>query len=169
MIVRQATEADSSHIGEIQVLAWQKAHRGALPDDYLDSLDPTARSDHWSSVLRQTTHLGSRVIIAASNGPPRGFACFGAATALKGAGELHSMNVIPSAWRQGYGTALIRVASEQLMEMGFSDAILWTSRHNARAQKFYSSHGWQPDGATRMDNVLNEEIPQVRFARVLTS
>ena len=58
-------------------------------------------------------------------------------------------------------------ALEQLREIGGERAVLWVLEENARARRFYDRGGWSPDGATRVEPIGGEPVPQVRYSRPL--
>lgn len=43
-LIRPATAGDAAQIGLVHVRSWQAAHRGLVPQDYLDHLDSAARA-----------------------------------------------------------------------------------------------------------------------------
>ena len=44
---------------------------------------------------------------------------------------------------------------------------LWVMTSNDRARRFYSRHGWQPDGATKIVELDGVTLSEVRYKRVL--
>jgi len=71
--------------------------------------------------------------------------------------ELYSINVV--AQQQGGGVAddLIRVVA------GERDTSVWVLTENARAQSFYSRHGFRIEGATTTDEATGRR--QIRMVR----
>ena len=71
--------------------------------------------------------------------------------------ELYSINVV--AQQQGGGVAddLIRVAA------GERDTMVWVLTENARAQSFYSRHGFKIEGAATTDEATGGR--QIRMVR----
>jgi ribosomal protein S18 acetylase RimI-like enzyme len=53
--------------------------------------------------------------------------------------------------RIGLGRALFTRATQRLVAMGFSSAILWVLVSNAQARRFYEIGGWTCDGGTKLD------------------
>jgi GNAT superfamily N-acetyltransferase len=64
-------------------------------------------------------------------------------------GELDTIAVAPTYWRQGIGRSLLVVALSYLRADGYSQAVLWTLAHYAQGQRFYEAAGWKLDGGIR--------------------
>ncbi|MFN2169283.1 MAG: GNAT family N-acetyltransferase, partial [Anaerolineae bacterium] len=81
-------------------------------------------------------------------------------------GEIYAIYLLPKAWGQGHGSALLRQALDKLQAQGLDETTLWVLRDNQRAIDFYQAHGFQADGAakheTRGDSVI---LHEVRFRR----
>jgi GNAT superfamily N-acetyltransferase len=69
--------------------------------------------------------------------------------ALAGAGWLHRLYVLPSAWGAGVGAALHDDAVAALREEGAASASLWCLAGNERARRFYERRGWRLNGDER--------------------
>ena len=82
-------------------------------------------------------------------------------------GELWALSVDPQKWGRGIGVALVKAARARLFELGFRKAFLWVLAGNARAQRFYQSDGWAPDGVSRTDSVWGVTVNEVRYQRGL--
>jgi GNAT superfamily N-acetyltransferase len=82
------------------------------------------------------------------------------------AGEVRTFFVAPTAWRRGVGSALMERALEELREMGFAEATVWSFADNARANGFYERHGFRRDGTDRREEVW-ANILEVRYRRPL--
>ena len=80
-------------------------------------------------------------------------------------GELLALYVDPDHWGRGVGRRLIVEARDRLADRGCQSAVVWVLRGNARAERFYRSDGWTPDGARRKEEVwgvVAEELRQTR-------
>lgn len=169
MPLRVATPADASAIGEVHVLAWQVAYRGIMPDEYLDGLQRAERATMWSRYLDDPPP-GTALLVWEENGELAGFASVGPARGTTEAprpGELHAINLHPDRWRQGFGSALLKEATNRLREFGHSVALLWVVRENDRARRFYERYGWTPDGGEKSDDFRGATVTEVRYRRFL--
>jgi GNAT superfamily N-acetyltransferase len=81
-------------------------------------------------------------------------------------GEVRSLFVSPSRWRAGVGRALMEAAFVDLRKRGYSTATVWSFGANDRANRFYESCGFEPDGASRTEERFGG-IPSVRYRRSL--
>jgi hypothetical protein len=51
---------------------------------------------------------------------------------------------------------------------GATGAQLWVLRGNARAERFYRTHGWRPDGQQRTDTIWGITGDEDRYRVTLT-
>lgn len=147
-MLRRALAHDAPGLARVHVRAWQAAYRGVMPEDYLDGLDVEQRTAWWRDRLSVP---GAGLTVAVADGAVVGFAHAGPAreAATGDDGELYAINLDPSVWRQGIGTALLRAAEADLRTGGHRVAALWVATANPRARAFYERHGWRADGVTR--------------------
>jgi GNAT superfamily N-acetyltransferase len=89
-------------------------------------------------------------------------------------GELYAIYVDPSWWGRGVGRALIGEARRLLVERGHAEAVLWVLAGNSRAEGFYLSDGWRPDGTARREVLRAAWLPddpvvvdELRYRRTL--
>jgi ribosomal protein S18 acetylase RimI-like enzyme len=167
--IRPAGVDDAAALGAIQVRAWQSAYRGVMPDDYLDGLRAEERATFWRRLL-SGLQPDQHVLVVLSNSHVVGFACFGPAHDAELAtdvGELYAINLDPDAWGRGTGRGLLRHATEQLAEAGFSQAVLWVVPENQRARRLYESEHWRDDDLRRHDEVFGVVVPEMRYRRSL--
>ena len=54
-----------------------------------------------------------------------------------------------------------------LIQLGFSDALLWVLKGNHRAERFYLNDGWSADGQERTDVVWGATVEEIRYIRHL--
>jgi len=88
------------------------------------------------------------------------------ADASEQVGEVRMIFAAPAAWGRGVGPALMAAALADLRERGYSEATVWSFADNERANRFYESSGFTPDGATRT-RAEWADIPQRRYRRSL--
>jgi ribosomal protein S18 acetylase RimI-like enzyme len=82
-------------------------------------------------------------------------------------GELTALYVDPDSWGRGIGVALVSAARAHLVSLSLRHAYLFTLVDNLRAQHFYKSDQWAPDGLTRTDTVWGAAVHVLRFQRNL--
>lgn len=157
LVVRVASPADAAEVSRLYVESENKGFGTgrAVPRVVTDDL-----------VRRWQADLGGgpqRWWIAERDGKAIGFVGVGPSRDPQDPelGELDTIAVDPSHWRQGVGRALMKVAEAALFGDGYRTAILWTAAEYQLGYRFYIAMGWQADGATRDDG------RQVMFRRSL--
>ena len=104
----------------------------------------------WHRRLSSPEHT---VMTASVGGQVLGFAAMSAVSlteeARGDAFELISLYVDPPAWSRGIGSRLYDAFETTWSATGAATAVLEVWSENARAIRFYTSRGWQPDGHTR--------------------
>lgn len=164
--VRIATSDDARAIAKIHVASWQEGYRGQLPDSYLKSLSADARETRWAQALRD----GGSVLLAEHACKPLGFVSFGPSRdddAPETGAEIYGLYVHPDAWSTGRGQQLHDGALAALGASGSTVVTLWVLTSNDRARRFYSRHGWRPDGATKVVELDGVTLSEVRYKRAL--
>ncbi len=134
-MLRPAHEADRLSIGEVYCESWKAAYAGIVSDVFLSRL--TAENCAPPRIPADCA------FVYVQDGRVAGVVHFGAVrseqnTAL---GEIYSIYILPSHWRQGAGRALFHAAAQKLQEKGFRAFCLWTLATNHRAIRFYESMG----------------------------
>jgi L-amino acid N-acyltransferase YncA len=165
-VIREATPGDEWRMAEIHVAAWRSAYAGIMPQEQLDSLDTQQKVDQWRHALEQA---GKGVyLVAVVDGTVEGFAVFGPARDQDlndaQAVEIVSININPSAWRTGVGTALIQAMFRRFDTDGYRYAYLWVATQNTRARSFYKRHGFSREGSVKADS-KHSMIEELRFVR----
>lgn len=56
---------------------------------------------------------------------------------------------------------------ERLVERGHRSARCWVLVGNTRAERFYETDGWRPDGERRLETVQGITVDVRRFQRAL--
>jgi ribosomal protein S18 acetylase RimI-like enzyme len=170
MLLRPAQPADALAIARVHVRAWQHGYAGLLPASYLNQLRPQDRAEKYD--LSHTDNSHPHTIVATDSNP--GDQILGFATTrpsqesdLPNYGELTALYVDPDSWGRGIGVALVSAARAHLVSLGLKHAYLFTLVDNLRAQHFYKSDQWTPDGLTRTDTVWGAAVHVLRFQRNL--
>ncbi len=167
MLLRAAKVDDAMDVARVHVRSWQAAYRGLLPAEYLDALKPEDRAARYTFENPDPTKPFT--VVADVEGLIAGFATTAPArdADAEGCGELYALYVDPDTWDRGIGAELIKAARARLIELGFQQAILWVMKGNARAERFYSIDGWQPDGHERSDVLWGVTVNELRYRRPL--
>ncbi|HEV8064858.1 MAG TPA: GNAT family N-acetyltransferase [Acidimicrobiales bacterium] len=167
--LRLATVSDAAAVYEINLLAWQQAYRGILPDAYLDNLadERAERTARWGAMLADPEPPGRVTwVVADSSDRPLGYVVVGPSRdeeSAPGEGELWAIYVHPSDWRTGTGSILMGAAVGQLGADGYTEAILWVFEANKRARAFYERHGWRHDGGAEIFERGGQQAIEFRY------
>jgi len=97
-----------------------------------------------------------RTLVAGDTGQAVGHTTFGKSRdddVAADVGEIRTFFVRPAAWRHGVGSALMGAALDELRELGYAEATVWSFDANARANAFYERHGFRRDGAEGREEV----------------
>ncbi|MEZ4768196.1 MAG: GNAT family N-acetyltransferase [Caldilineales bacterium] len=168
MIVRNATVDDARRIAEIKVAGWRAAYRGVMPDDVLDQLSVKEQAARWRR--RISDHPG-RVLVAVTNGTVSGYVSAAASRDEDPPdpiiGEIYALYVHPDHWRCGIGSALIAAGLETLRRQSFRQVTLWVLADNGPAIGFYRTHGFQPDGRSKLETFGGVSLREIALARAL--
>ena len=170
-MIRPAAFEDASRLAEIHITSWQAAYADVLPVEFLAGLtdELTKRTEQWQDWL--STESPQRSVLVVANGDELvGFAHLGPSgdkdLKPKEVGELYSMYLDPTRYRQGWGSELMTAVFDKLRAGGFTGASLWVMTANTAAQAFYENAGWEADGA-ETDHCLGIKIPAVRYRTTL--
>ena len=164
--VRRATPNDAPGIAVVHVTSWQRAYRGLLPQEFLDSLSVEARTRTWTQNLEQPLLPGAATFVAEHDGRVIGFASVGPSRdedAEPGAGELWGLYLHPDHWGAGHGHALHAHAMDALTATGVTGATLWVLTTNKRARRFYELHGWVDDEQDKTAWVGDVRLEETRY------
>ena len=163
--VRVATVCDASDIGHLQVLSWQVAYRGHMPDEFLNNLSVQKSVNKWRELTRDPNK--TVLVIDDDRGRVAGFSILVVSrdtdarpmTAEVGATYIH-----PDKWRKGLGRALLSESIDQERQWGFHEITLWVLEGNLRARSFYESIGFSLDGTAKtVDRAEGFSIKEVRY------
>ncbi len=131
------------------VASWRETYRGLMPDSVLD--DPgfvARREEFWTAALTDPRYAQNRTAVAVRDGTIIGVAMAGPPLDGDAAWpvQLYVLYVLAADHGRGAGAALLdAVITEE------QDAALWVADPNPRAQAFYRRHGFEPDGASKVE------------------
>lgn len=154
------TESDRKAVGELYAAAWKEGYKGLLPRVFLDEIVPERWSDR--NVFLDD---GSFVALDGDKIAAHCHARPASEADWRGWGEIHTMYTHPDYWRQGYGTAVFRQAEKWLYEQGFDEVYLFVLEGNSRAECFYKSQGFFPNGGTLCCEIGGAVVTDNRFTK----
>ncbi|GGT20616.1 N-acetyltransferase [Streptomyces chromofuscus] len=169
--VRELTLADCERVAEIRVGGWRTAYRGLMPQSYLDAL--SVAEDAARRRARFGQGDGSVVnLVAELDGEVVGWACHGPYRhdeGLTSDAELYAIYVAPGRYGEGIGQALLEESVRRCRAAGRPRMLLWVLRDNTSARRFYERAGFTADGTQEPFEVDGVAVPEVRYARDLTT
>ena len=150
IVIRQAEEKDVRQIAEICVEDWQKAYRGIIDSEYLDSLNADNRYD--IEIKRY-----EKLIVAADGDRVLGYAWLEAAADEPADCELIALYVRYAERNRGIGKQLTKALLQYLSNLGACYATLEVRVSNERAQNLYKSLGFVSVGKRKRYYEDNQE------------
>lgn len=158
LVIRDARTEDAEEVAGVHVRSWQVAYRGLIDQSVLDGLSIDERAMGWRRIIAQPLPTGLGLLVAEREGHVVGWASIGSGRDPDGLadGEVYGIYADPSAWSTGAGHALLEAAEHRIAAAGHTRAYLWVLDGNDRADAFYARHGWEEDGAIKI-----EERPQL--------
>lgn len=159
MEIGKITESDDfDAIGRIYELSWKTAYKNIVPQDYLDSLS----NYRWSSAIQTGGH---NAFVLIENGDYIGTSsiCPARDDKMTGWGEIISIYLLPEYFGKGFGKPLLTNSMSELKEMGFDKIYLWVLKENHRARKFYEKNGFTNSGESKIINIGNKDLVEVRY------
>lgn len=147
MEIRLAQAADTARVAEVHISARNSYYDGHVDVAALDRRAAQLRAFYTDAPER----FDRRLWCAELDGEVVGMALTGPSQDIVGpwVGQLYQIHVHPDHWRKGIGTALHTTCLDAWRAAGITVGILEVWSRNERAQAFYESHGWRPDGHTR--------------------
>jgi ribosomal protein S18 acetylase RimI-like enzyme len=137
-----------------------------FPSEELDGLASREadRERHWRGIV-ESPSARSHTLVAERADEVVGFASLGPARDDDPdvVGELYAIYVLPEAWGQGVGQALMTEVLGRLREERFHEALLWVLEDNPRTRRYYELAGWRVDGEAKDDMFLDTSVREMRY------
>jgi len=139
-------------MGRVMVESWLSAHRGQMPDaawqKRVEEWTPEVSASGWAAALPEQAdgHAGRDVFLVAEDDAG---VLIGLVSGTTGdvddqsgsIAEIGALYVLPDRRGQGVGGSLLRAASKQLAELGFSALHIGVLAANSPARGFYEAMG----------------------------
>jgi len=158
-LIRPVVESDAESLGLVHATCWHETYDNQLSAAALEQLQPARLAVMWRRFSAQGPQF--RQVAALVDDEIVGFAGSGPARdADKPApNELHFIYLLDAYHGTGIG--------QQLFDAVIDDgpSYLWVAAENARAHSFYKRNGYAPDGHEQDQEVLGEELHEVRLVR----
>jgi ribosomal protein S18 acetylase RimI-like enzyme len=160
--IRTATYQDASPIAHIQIAGWRASYQNIIPESHMKTLSVSDKTAFWQSILIDPVQAENILVAkrrddtSSSSDQKRtasqilGFVTFGGADdnspgsagsdARKG--ELRAIYVDPQHLSEGVGRCLWAAAQKKLVELGYSEVVVWVFAGNERAERFYHKAGF---------------------------
>ncbi len=170
MLIRRATTADSTLIGQIRIRGWRAAYRDLLPAAMLASMSDDGREAVRHERLRCPAP-GTGAWVVEHDGRVVGFALTGPTRDVdadrSSTGEIFAIYLEPDLVGHGLGRALFAEAVDDLRVMGYRRASLWVLAGNDRARRFYEAAGFRADGSEQAEEMDGATLHLVRYVMEL--
>ena len=134
IVVRRAEKEDVRQIAEILVEDWQKAYRGIIADDFLDSMNADQR---YEIEVRRY----EKFLVAADGNRILGYAWLEESDEEPADCEVIALYVRYTSRNNGIGKLLMQHAARQFREAGKKKMIIWCLKGNLESRKFYEKIG----------------------------
>lgn len=168
--VRRAVAADADAIADVHARAWPEAYRGLLPDQLI--ADVVAGRDRRADAFRRLltdAAAPQRIWVAIAEGEVVGMAVWSPSRdddATAATADVEAIYLDPPVWRRSIGRRLLHAVMADIDDSGFTEATLWVLDTNERARRFYEAAGWQPDGATKVEERPAGKLNELRYRMV---
>jgi len=148
LLLREATPADATAIGEVHAESWRVAHRDLFEPRLLRTLAEQRRTA-WPAALTTRENVRNTLLVAVRADRVEGFVHYGPHTEGPPDGEILNLYAHPTVWGSGIATHLVERAWELMRDAGHPSVRLWTMYGGNRARHFYASFGFRESGRLR--------------------
>ncbi len=154
-------EDDLHQISCLYAESWRAAYRDILDPEYLAALS----DDGWIRHLRADLRKEAMIWLAFEGQQLVGVSTcqISGENGYQGWGEIISLYLRPTFWRQGIGRQLMQKALASLWELECRDVYLWVLVDNNRARGFYEKMGFQPSSDIRACRIGNCLASKIRY------
>ena len=137
--IRTARPSDAEEIAAVHDAAWRDAYRGIIPGRELERMIARRGPLWWHNALMH----GSRLAVLDYDDTICGYTSYGRnrVPALPFRGEVFELYLAPEFQGLGFGRRLFDAARKDLVDHGYSSALVWALADNERALGFYRRLG----------------------------
>ncbi|KQO54277.1 MULTISPECIES: GNAT family N-acetyltransferase [unclassified Methylobacterium] len=137
--IRRARSGDADRLSDVFDETWREAYRGIIPGISLERMISQRSSQWWVGAAQRNrplvvVEIGDEIVGYAIYGQARG-------SALKAAGEIDELYILPAYQGLGLGRRLFRAIRNDLIDHGLTRIGVWTLTGNERACAFYAGLG----------------------------
>jgi GNAT superfamily N-acetyltransferase len=163
--VRPAIPDDVADIARLQLSTWHTAYGSVLPERVLAALTHDEVAAQWAAAVEHPPSAEHQVLVALEQQWPVGFAAIGPSEdpAAPAAGLITTLLVEPRWGRRGHGSRLLAASVDLLRAGGCPTAVTWLLEQDLVSRAFYTSAGWEPDGAARALDMDGRLVTEVRL------
>lgn len=141
MHIRKATLQDAEAIARVHVESWKTTYKGIIPDDFLNNLSYTQRTDLWTQAITQQDHY--IMVAETSEGEIVGFAdgWKKETNTVPHSGDLTSIYILESYQGKGMGKQLLQALFEIFKQLGWQKVFVEVLEDNKTCDwyEYYSA------------------------------
>lgn len=167
--VRIAVPIDGPAIAAVKWRTFGASYRDVLPDAFLDQRDVVPPASFWIGRAAVPPSRRHALVVLGRPGEVHGYCdagpCRDDGMDPMATGEVYELYVDPTAQRGGGGRRLLDETVDRLTASGAADVRLWVIAGNRAGRAFYESSGWEPDGATRREDLGVVVLDELRYRR----
>lgn len=158
--IRPIRQEDAEAVAGVHTRSWQKAYRGMVPEEYLQS--EAFRQNRRQLWQRIAGSGEERQFLLEEAGTVQGFVTL--REPKDGVyGELQSCYLDPCAWGQGKGRLLLDFAQGYARQQGWGGLELWVLEKNQRARKVYQAAGFGATGEKKTETIGGAPLQELRY------
>jgi L-amino acid N-acyltransferase YncA len=164
--VRAARPGDVPEIARIQIDTWRTAYRRFLPASVLNALDVAQAADAWGAAVAEPPSPAHHVLVASEGEILVGFVAVGPSGeegAVPGEAAVAALLVEPRWGRRGHGSRLLAAAVDHLRADAMTRLVAWVPDGDRASIAFYTSAGWERDGAVRTLEAEGGTVREIRW------
>ena len=157
-----ATEDIAYQLAAVHIKSWQSAYKGIIPQDYLDSLsiEKKAKVYNFENDLNKSGCFFAAKLNDSVIGLMHLCNC---RECDENAGEVSAIYILPEYCNMGYGSQLMKYATQFFKERKYSRIIVWVLAKNKNAINFYRKHGFE-DNKIEKKLTIGKEMEVKRYS-----